>query len=51
MYFLRYEWGFDGYGDDRDDDDDGNITKRESSYEGKKCTKRSNARGRSLVKV
>ena len=39
MYFLRYEWGFDGYGDDRDDDDDGNITKREVVLRGKKCTK------------
>ena len=39
MYFLRYEWGFDGYGDDRDDDDDGNITKREVLLRGKKCTK------------
>ena len=38
MYFLRYEWGFDGYGDDRDDDD-GNITKREVVLRGKKCTK------------
>ena len=37
MYFLRYEWGFDGYGDDRDDD--GNITKREVVLRGKKCTK------------
>ena len=39
MYFLRYEWGFDGYGDDREDDDDGNITKREVVLRGKKCTK------------
>ncbi len=37
MYFLRYEWGFDGYGDDREDD--GNINKREVVLRGKKCTK------------
>ena len=49
MYFLRYERGFDGYGDDRDDD--GNIKKR-SRLTREKCNKkRSNARGRSLVKV
>ena len=43
MYFLRYEWGFDGYGDDQGLDS-GNITKRS------RLTREKNARARSKCK-
>ena len=38
MYFLRYEWGFDGYGEE-EGDEDGISKRREVVLRGKKCTK------------
>jgi len=39
MYFLRHEWGFDGYGEEDDDGSKDGRRRREVVLRGKKCTK------------